>query len=306
MSASHAPAARALGARTLAAATAASILALGAYACGDDATAPGLRRVYGAPVAVGAGHARSYVVIDDAPGGGPAEFGVALDEGALQGLPAPKAMAPGGDPHAHVDTHEHLLPLPAENPTGYKLVSLDWNPGGHEPPGVYDVPHFDFHFYTVAKAERDAIDPAALGGPAYAAKSTAFPAPAQVPGGFVALSAPGTAPVAVPRMGVHWSDLNAPEIQAMLGHPEKAKPFTTTFIHGSWDGRFIFHEPMVTRAFLLGRKDATAAAARDSVMPLAPAAAYAAPGYHPTAYRVQYDAAAREYRVALSKFARHD
>jgi hypothetical protein len=296
---------RPASARRPAAVALAAALALGAYAGGNDSTAPGLRRVYGPAVAVGAGHARSYVVIDDAPGGGAAEFGVALDEGALQGLPAPMAMPAGGGAHAHVDSHEHLLPLPAENPTGYKLVELNWNPGGHEPPGIYDVPHFDFHFYTVTKAERDAIDPAATGAAAYAAKSAAFPAPAQVPGGFAALSAPGTPPVAVPHMGVHWSDLNAPEIQAMLGHPERARPFTTTFIHGSWDGRFIFGEPMVTRAFLLGRKAATAAAARDSVMPLAAAAAYAAPGVHPTAYRVQYDAASREYRVAMTGLTAH-
>jgi hypothetical protein len=26
-------------------------------------------------------------------------------------------------------------------------VGLNWNPHGHIPPGVYDLPHFDFHFY---------------------------------------------------------------------------------------------------------------------------------------------------------------
>lgn len=291
--------------RPAAFAAAAVALAAGAYACGSDSTAPGLRRVYGAPVALGAGHARSYVVLDDAPGGGPAEFGVALDEAALENLPAPMPMPEGTDPHAHADSHEYLLPLPAENPTPYKLVELDWNPGGHEPPGVYDVPHFDFHFYTITKAARDAIDPAVTGGDGYAAKSAAVPAAQQVPAAYVALAAPGTPPVAVPHMGVHWSSVQSPELQGMLGHPELAKPFTTTFIHGSWDGRFIFDEPMVTRAFILARKAAAPAAQRDSVMPLAAAAAYAASGYHPASYRVQYDAGTKEYRVALG-LARHN
>jgi hypothetical protein len=293
--------------RIPAAALALAALAAGAYAC-DDSTAPaaGPRRVYGDPVAVGAGRARSYVVLGDAPGAAPLEIGVALTEGALDALPA--AAAPhhgGGDAHAHADPREHLLPLPSENPTGYRLVELNWNPGGHEPPGVYDVPHFDFHFYTVTKAERDAIDPAALGPAAYAARSANLPPAAQVPAAYAALAAPGTPPVAVPRMGVHWSDLTAPELQGMLGRPDRAAPFTTTFIHGSWDGRFIFAEPMVTRAFLLARKAAATPAGRDSVMALTAAASYAAPGYRPAAYRVAYDPAAREYRVALTQLTAH-
>ena len=300
-------AARRPAARPVAAA-AAAVLAAACAAARPTSPDAGLRRVDGAPVAVGGGTARTYVLVDDAPGGGPVEIGVALSEGALDALPSATAgHAAGGNAHAHahVDTHEHLLPLPAGHGTGYQLVELNWNPGGHEPPGVYDVPHFDVHFYTASKAERDAIDPAALGAAAYAAKSAAAPPAAQVPGGFAALAAPGAAPVAVPRMGVHWSDLSSPELQGMLGRPAAARPFTTTFIHGAWDGRFIFAEPMVTRAFLLGRKAATAPAARDSVMALSAAGAYAAPGYHPGAYRVSYDAGAREYRVALTQLTAH-
>lgn len=279
-------------------------LTLGAHACADS-TAPnaGPRRVYGASVAVGAGQARSYVVLDDASA--PIELGVALTEGAMENLPAPAAGhgGAGNGGHAHADSHEFLLPLPAGHGTGYQLVEMNWNPAGHDPAPVYGVPHFDFHFYTIPKAERDAIDPAAMTPAEYGVKSTRFPAAAQVPARYAALAAPGADPVAVPRMGVHWSDLASPELQAMLGHPERARPFTTTFIHGSWDGRFIFAEPMVTRAFLLGRKAATSDAARDSVMAL-PAAAAPASGHQPRAYRVAYDPAAREYRVALTQLAR--
>ncbi len=286
--------------------TALALAALaGTYAC-SDSTSPvdGERRVYGTPVAVGGGQARSYIVFSDDARTNPIEFGVALTEAALDALPAPTPHQ-GGEGHAHVDSHEYLLPLPAENPTGYRLVELNWNPGGHEPASIYTVPHFDFHFYTVSKAERDAIDPMALGPATFAAKSAHMPPTAQVPAGFAALSAPGTPPMAVPRMGVHWADLSAPELQAMLGHPELARPFTTTFIHGSWDGRFIFAEPMVTRAFMLARKAATAPAARDSVMPLTSATSYATTGYRPGAYRVAYDAASGEYRVALTQLTRH-
>jgi len=125
-----------------------------------------------------------------------------------------------------------------------------------------DVPHFDFHIYIVAKAERDAIDSAALGDAQYLAKSAAQPAAEERAPGFAALAAPGTPVVAVPHMGVHWVDLSAPELQGALGNPQGYKPFTTTFIHGAWDGKFIFDEPMVTRAFILGRKTAAATASR--------------------------------------------
>ena len=143
--------------------------------------------------------------------------------------------------------------MPASNATPYRFVELDWNPGGHEPAGVYDTPHFDFHFYTVDAAVRDAIDPKALGQQAFLAKSAALPPEAERPT-FVALAPPGAPVAAVPRMGVHWIDPRTPELQGLFGRPEAFRPFTTTFIHGSWDGRFIFDEPMITRAFILARR----------------------------------------------------
>jgi hypothetical protein len=276
-----------------------------ATACNDDGTAPqdAQRRVYGSALSVGKGTARSYVLVD-ADGTSPLEVGVALDEAAMEGLPAPMAMPPSsGDGHEHVDTHVYDLAMPAQNPTPYKFVELDWNPAGHEPPGIYDIPHFDFHFYTITKAQRDAIDPTALGEAQFVAKSGALPAEDQRAPNFVALTAPGTPVVAVPRMGVHWIDVRTPELQGMLGHPENAKPFTTTFIHGSWDGQFIFDEPMITRAFIMGRKTAATAAQRDSLISL-PLPTRTAAGLTPGAYHISYDADAKEYRIALTQFVK--
>ena len=284
-------------------------LALGALgalaaACNDESTSPndGARRVYGAALAVGNGTARSYILTDGDDT--PVEVGVALDEKAMEGLPAPMAMPPSsGDGHEHVDTHIYDLAMPAQNPTPYKFVELDWNPAGHEPPGIYDIPHFDFHFYTIAKTERDAIDPTALGEAQFLAKSATLPPDEQRAPNFVALTAPGTPIVAVPHMGVHWIDIRTPELQGMLGHPENAKPFTTTFIHGSWDGKFIFDEPMITRAFIMGRKTAATAAQRDSLISL-PLPGRTTAGLTPGAYRVTYDADAKEYRIALTQFVK--
>jgi hypothetical protein len=54
-------------------------------------------------------------------------------------------------------------------------------------------------------------------------------------------------------MGVHWRPALA-RLQELLGNPAGYKPFTTTFIFGSWDGKFLFAEPMITRATSSARR----------------------------------------------------
>ena len=241
---------------------------------------PGMHRQYGTPVKVGNGMARAYVVLDAKSGQAPAEIGIALDEKALDGLPA--------------DALEHSfdLELPAQAPAPYRFAELDWNPQGHVPPGVYDVPHFDFHFYIIPQSARDAIDPS---DPQFAAKASNLPTGSYVPPFYIVPGPP--AAVAVPHMGVHWLDVRSPELQALLGNPAGYQPFTKTFIYGSWDGQFIFLEPMVTRAYLLSHPDVTS--------PISVPAQYAQSGWYPSSYRVTYDAQAKEYRVALSGMTQH-
>jgi hypothetical protein len=265
------------------------------------ADAPGTHRQYGAPVRVGNGRARTYVVLDQKDAGRPIEVGVALDEAAMDGLPeamshaghdaAGADAAKGGKgAHPHGDMHSFDLAMPAQNPTPYKFVGLNWMPGGHDPAPVYGVPHFDFHFYSITPAERDAIDPS---DPAFGSKAANYPQGDFVPGGYMVLPPPPAPVPAVPQMGVHWSNLGAPELQPP-GSPDHAA-FTHTFIYGSWDGRFTFIEPMVARAYLLSKPDVT--------VPVSTAKRFASPGYQPSAYRVTWDAQAKEYRVALTGLA---
>jgi hypothetical protein len=237
--------------------------------------AAGMHRRYGPPLKVGDGMARAYVVLDAKAGQAPAELGIALDEKALDGLPTDGMM------------YAFDLQLPAQSPAPYRFAELDWNPHGHVPPGVYTVPHFDFHFYMVPRSARDAIDPA---NPQFAAQASNLPTGDLVPPFYVVPGPP--AAVAVPRMGVHWSDVRSPELQGLLGNPAGYQPFTKTFIYGSWDGNFTFLEPMVTREYLLTHPDA--------VSPISVPARYAQSGWYPTSYRVTYDAQAKEYRIGLS------
>jgi hypothetical protein len=210
--------------------------------------------------------------------GAPVSLGVALTESALAGLPT---TVSGPSPTAVMAT----LPLPAGAAvTGFDHAEIGWNPLGHEPAALYGAPHFDLHFYTVSSATQLAILPS---DPQWAAKASALPADAFVPTGY----APPPAPIAasaVPQMGVHWTDVKSPELNG--------QPFTSTFIYGSWDGRFIFLEPMVTKAFLETHPNVT----RQIPQP----ARWAQAGAYPTSYTVAYDAAAKEYRFTLGGLAK--
>jgi hypothetical protein len=317
---------RAHFARTAAALLGIAVTGIALHACSDTSSntapaapsadrsvAPGVHLRYGAPRRVGNGGARTYVVLDEKHNSQPLEIGVALDDRAMDGLPAPMAAmamasmpkgAAAAGPHDHSGSTIYDLELPERHGTPYRFVELDWNPGGHEPAGVYDVPHFDFHFYTIGREQRDAIDPAILGDSAYLARSGNLPPASEQAPLYVPLGAPGVPLSAVPHMGVHWADLRSQELQGMFGHPEAYRPFTTTFLHGSWDGAFIFDEPMITRAFIMARKGARELAQRDTVMPLQGAAHVRTPGMYPSAYRVTYDAQAKEYHIALTALTR--
>lgn len=257
------------------------------------------RSYYGPAAKVGAGEARVYVTYDE-DGTTPLEIGVALSERALEDLP----MDGAGHHGAHGPVHQWLLDLPAEYTAPFTFLELNWNPKGHEPDGVYrDVPHFDFHFYTISRAERERIVPS---NPEWAAKANDLPSGDYVPPFNVPLGPPGAKPegFAVPLMGVHWSDLRSAELQRLLGKPEGFKPFTATFIHGSWGGRYIFWEPMITRAHILAKKTTSDPAVRDEVIPISTPARYHVPGSYPDAYRITWDAEAKEYRIALTGLTR--
>ena len=249
------------------------------HRAGDE---PGTHRQYGTPIKFGEGRARSYIVLNK---GVPLEVGLALDERALDGLRAPMHHEPseGGEEHAHEDFDAYSVPMPAQNPTPYHFIELDWNPAGHPPEGVYNLPHFDFHFYKISVEQRDAIVPS---DPLFTVKSENAPAPAFIPPFFIA-----PAMVAIPRMGVHWIDVRSPELQP----PPNNKKFTTTFLTGTYDGAVIFQEPMITREFILSKPNVE--------IPLPVAAKVAPAGYYPSAYSITYDAQAKEHRIGLTKLA---
>jgi hypothetical protein len=258
----------------------------------SGATTAGLSNTrYGAAVALGNGQARTYLVVDPASGN-PIEVGVALNPAALEGLPA---HSPDHGVGAHGAYSEFLLELPAGNRTPYQFVEVDWNPHGHG--GPYTAPHFDFHFYRVPLATRNQIDLAAAD---FAVKAARLPAEDEIPAGYASSHVLlGTTPagMTVPRMGLHWVDTKSPEL------PPANRPFTTTFIVGSWDGQVIFDEPMVTRDFILAQRTGPATA---GAVALPQAQRYAPAGYYPVSYGIRWDEAAGEYWIALQGLTRRE
>lgn len=252
------------------------LLATGGCVAGNATEAPE-RMVRGPAAQLGDGTAQTYVLLR---GDTVVEVGVRVSEDALSRLPAPHDS---GAVHIHGDpSFATMLELPSGLAMPYRHVYLTWNPNGHEPPGIYDVGHFDFHFYMVDNDTRLAIDPA---DPAYQAKAETQPAAAFVPEGYVL-----PAPLAFPRMGVHWVHPASPELNG--------QPFTHTFIYGTWDGALIFAEPMVAKTFLESKQSAS--------MEVAQPARYATPGDYATRYVVDWDASTREHRVALTNLVRRN
>lgn len=228
---------------------------------------------YGAAKPLGDGVVRTWVTVSK--GGTPTAIGVSMSEKALNGLPQ-------GDGHQQDGHHpyETVLDFPkAAALTPFKLVTLDWNPHGHEPEQVYGKPHFDFHFYMISDELRKTIpglEPTEL--------DQTPPAPAYLPADYVML------PGRIPAMGTHFIDVTSPELHG--------SPFTKTFIYGGYQGEVIFYEPMITLDYIASKPQAT--------IPIKQPAAFQKEGYYPQSYRVEYDAKRKEHRIYLADLEQQD
>jgi len=215
---------------------------------------------YGPEVEVGNGKARAFIKLNDE--GLPAEIGFTFSEGALENLP-------------HDEEHtSYLLTLPGEKTlTPYDHISFDWTPHGHEPATIYDKPHFDIHFYMVSQSVRSQIVPGQA--------MEVLPEQKFLPPTY--FSSPGEGE---PQMGKHWVDGTSPELNGGT--------FTKTFVYGSYNGEVVFHEPMITREFLLSKPTFT-----DNI---AQPEAFKKSGRYPTQYSVKFDQERKEFTVSLLTF----
>ncbi len=198
---------------------------------------------FGASTHVGDGDATGFVLLDK--NAKPTSVGITLSDDVLQQLPTTPT--------------EYLVELPPQaNATPFTHIGLDWNPTGHPPAGVYDKPHFDFHFYTISLSQRASItDP-----------DPATPATSVVPADYM------VSPPVVPREGSHYIDTTGPEFNG--------QPFTSAFVYGFYNGTLNFVEPMVTKDFIASKSSFSAAIKQPAI--------YQKAGYYPTSYSVRYGA----------------
>jgi len=155
---------------------------------------------------------------------------------------------------------------------------------------VYTHPHFDFHFYTVSESSQMSIMPS---DPQYEAKLEKMPAEQFRPVGMIKL------PSGVPMMGAHWVDPTSHELQP----PPHNMLFTQTFLYGSYDGQIVFYEPMITKAHIESLKTV---AGNAITSPIKLPTSFERPEYFPTQYTLAWDAAAKEYRIALDSLVKRN
>ncbi len=242
---------------------------LGMLLAAGPALAQGKAATYeGKAERIGRGTAHTVVRTDGS--GKPISIGIVFTPRVLDGLP--KAAA-GADPD-----FPYPLSMPTKGPrTVVDHVVVSWESSGHPPLHVYDVPHFDFHFYLVSRAAQMKVafkDEKDSGDPGQQPPGELLPAGYVVP--------PGTA---VSRMGVHAIDPSGPEF--------RNQPFTATLIYGYYEQKQTFIEPMASLAYLKSRPSFSA--------PVPRPASYTRPGAYPSSYSVRYDAARDIYEVTLEE-----
>jgi hypothetical protein len=181
-----------------------------------------------------------------------------------------------------------VIPLPdavsRRDDIPFKWVLFNWNLHGHAPPGVYDVPHFDVHFYMPPIADILAIR-AGPCGPDFADCHDFARAKMSLPADLMHPDFQDVDAVA-PAMGNHLIDLSGREFQG--------EPFTRSWIYGMYGGRVTFYEEMVTLKYLLSRPD--------ECLSIKSPPAVAVGGFYPTQRCVRYEAGTNAYIVSMEGF----
>jgi hypothetical protein len=197
---------------------------------------------------------------------------------SIENSPAQPAMVWPPAPVAVLD-----IPEAARQKSGLVHFTMYWEAGGH-PPGAYMTPHFDFHFNTIASAERSAIDCTDLSKPPALPTAYALPDIPLPPDMAKMMGVSALIGLCVPQMGMHA--IPASEL-------DSKEPFRATMIVGYTRGKPVFIEPMVTKAMLMEKRSF------DLAIPQIPGVA----GTHPTKFHADYDATKQEYRMIFSAFA---
>ncbi len=211
----------------------------------------------GPEVEVGNGYARTFITRSHT--GVPQELGVIFTNEALSGLPAVNT------PYV-LDFHHKAL-----ESTLFQHVALGWSANGHPlPGGAFIASHFDVRFFMMSLQDRLAI-PAPPAPALYVLPPTGY-----MPANYFP-DVPG------PLIGMHWTDKSF----------VAGVPVNHTMILGSYNGRFTFVSPIVTRTTLVNGASIS--------LPWTQPQLFAEHGYYPTRYNIYKDDKGNHY-VSVSDF----
>lgn len=226
----------------------------------------------GPEVQFGYGKVRSWISVSLS--GTPNEIGLEITPEAFKNLTDENDKKIPAD-HSTVIVPLHLK---AKQLTPFNHIGLNWNPHGHIPEGVFDVPHFDIHFYMISIADQMAI-------PAWSQETDAafnnYPPEGYMPADY--FTPPGDA-TAEAQMGKHWLPVN---LGAFL-------PFSKIMIYGSYNGKVIFTEPMITLDHLLSHVDSSTDYSQPEF--------FQKPGNYPTKYNIYHNPDNGNTYITLSGF----
>jgi hypothetical protein len=172
------------------------------------------------------------------------------------------------------------LPDAAHAQSGFSHLTVLWESMGH-PPGPFLTPHFDFHFYPMTQAERNAIDCADLAKPSALAAGYVLPDFGLPPPMVELTKADTLVGLCVPQMGMHSLDATL---------MEGTDPFRGTMVLGYYKTGLIFIEPMISKAMLMEKKTF------DLPIPSIPGRT----AVYPRAFRADYKAETNSYRFVFS------
>lgn len=225
----------------------------------------------GPEVTVGYGKVRSWISMSS--NGFPNEIGIEMTKDALLNPERDKKKSPAAGATINIPMH-----LKATQATPFDHIGLNWNPHGHEPEGVFNVPHFDIHFYMISIAEQLAI-------PEWSTSTDAafnlYPPLGYLPADYFTPPGAGTAEG---QMGKHWLPVNLGDYL----------PFSKIMIYGSYNGKVNFIEPMITTEYLLSNEEVSLNYSQPEYFEKA--------GNYPTKYNIYHDQSTGKIYITLSDF----
>lgn len=242
------------------------------------------------------GNVQTYLQIN--PDGIPYSYGITFPEKTLEGLPTkemPNDFQNCFDADENgiisekecVGGHFRFLFYPKNKlVTPIKWASFTYGPMGRLPPGIFDLPIFEFRFNLKDFFETNSIKlgpcPGLINCEDYALASKDVPEK-YLPKGYANLN------IIEGKVGNLLVDTYGPEF-------DPKKKFRNSFILGSFNGQISFFEVMVSLDVLKEKKS--------SCFPIRQAEAHQELGYYPTKYCIKFWEEKKQFFISLEGFVR--